>query len=601
VSIVEINKTFHSSDIIFSSEGFGLLRKTLYENIGEKRAKILLLQFGYKLGREKALELKQYYSDKKELIRWAPLTHINLGHVSKVETNGSSILNENGEIIFIDSIGKWFDSFEADLHTHYHGESNTCACHTLSGYASGYLSEIYEIDIYVVEQSCKAMGYPHCTFEVNTKKQWLQINPLILNEFDHQTVAEELEITYDKLLSQKQLLDKVTNYHSQLTECVAKKNSLHHVLSTAYNILNIPIIIKQTNDKTIALKGIDESNYTNLLKQAPKPVTISKHNETIFEKLGGMYKMTTPIYLDNRVFATCSFLYENAQSLDENDYLFLERLSITCALCFLKEKISFETTERLKISILDRLIYMKHESQDDLKTHFHLLTDKIEEPYASLVIRCNHKKDTYLPIDYYDQLLQFSQIFKLHYLNALFSISTQDIYVLLSISTHQDIEEPLLKILNQLQKNNPDLHYTIGVSHHFTQLELFSEHLKQAKQAVSLPRNKSISYYSELGLLGDFLNNIDTETLKQTASTQLKDLLIPEPKMQELLYTLYIYLINGKRLEKTMQALNLSMGGIQYRIRKIEETIQINLKDSYTTAYLLLLIEALIIMKEIEF
>lgn len=587
---------FHSTDVIFSSEGFGLLRKTLYQNIGEKRAEILLLNFGSKLGKDKALELKQHHSTKEELIQQAALTHISLGHVSAVESNGSQIQNEKGDYVFIDSKGKWFDSFEADLHVHNHGISSGCVCHTLSGFASGYLSEIYETSIFVVELTCKAMGYSHCTFKVDTKEQWLQKEPSYINKFNHPTIADELEITYDKLLNQKKLLDQVTSFHSQLTECVAKENSLQHVLITANNILKVPIIVN--HNETLTLQGIDEITYKNLLEKATETVKISEHNETIFEKIGEVYKMTTPVYLNNRIFATCAFIYEEDQSSNKNNFLFLERLATVSTLCFLKEKISFETIERLKISILDRLIYDEYGSIDDLKTHLHLLTTKVEKPYLSLVIQCNHINN--LPIDYYDQLLQLSQTFKSHYLDGLFTKSNQEIYVLLSLSTHGDIEVALRKIVNQMKIGNPELQYRIGISQQFNQLEFFSKHLKEAIQAVSLPRNKSITYYRELGLLGNFLENINIDTLKETAADQLKDLLKPDPSMQGLLHTLYMYLVNGNKLKETMQILALSLGGVQYRIRKIEKIINKDLKDPYTSAYLLLLLEALIIMKEIK-
>ena len=41
--------------------------------------------------------------------------------------------------------------------------------------------------------------------------------------------------------------------------------------------------------------------------------------------------------------------------------------------------------------------------------------------------------------------------------------------------------------------------------------------------------------------------------------------------VKELLHTLYIYLLNGQRLKETMEYLHLSIGGIQYRIKQIEE------------------------------
>lgn len=53
-------------------------------------------------------------------------------------------------------------------------------------------------------------------------------------------------------------------------------------------------------------------------------------------------------------------------------------------------------------------------------------------------------------------------------------------------------------------------------------------------------------------------------------------------------------------MEKTMQDLSLSIGGIQYRIRKIEDIIQKDLKVFSSASYLLMLIESLILVGEIK-
>ena len=49
-----------------------------------------------------------------------------------------------------------------------------------------------------------------------------------------------------------------------------------------------------------------------------------------------------------------------------------------------------------------------------------------------------------------------------------------------------------------------------------------------------------------------------------------------------------------------MQNLSLSMWGIQYRIKKIEEITDKNLKEFSTASYLLLLIESLITLGELH-
>ena len=41
-----------------------------------------------------------------------------------------------------------------------------------------------------------------------------------------------------------------------------------------------------------------------------------------------------------------------------------------------------------------------------------------------------------------------------------------------------------------------------------------------------------------------------------------------DPKAIELLKTLYIYLLNGGKLEQTMSDLALSMSGLRHRIKK---------------------------------
>ena len=151
-----------------------------------------------------------------------------------------------------------------------------------------------------------------------------------------------------------------------------------------------------------------------------------------------------------------------------------------------------------------------------------------------------------------------------------------------------------------MEKNNTNIDYKIGGSRLFDDLIQFNDSLKQAEQAVSLPRRQKIIQYDELGLLGLFLQNMNVQQLRELAKQDLGLLLEPEAKNKELLHTLYIYLVNGGRLEKTMRDLTLSLGGIQYRIRKIESIIQKDLKDFSTNSYLLLLIESLILVGEIS-
>ncbi|MBM7607413.1 sugar diacid utilization regulator/predicted hydrocarbon binding protein [Lysinibacillus composti] len=590
-----------SSDLIITSQGFGLLRKALIENMGNERAKVFLYRFGKVLGNSKVEELKKQYTSTKDLVGLASEVHTKLGHVSSIESNGEIIQLEDGTLKFENVLGKWFDSFEAKLHVEHYGKSSECSCYTLAGFASGYLSTIFNKEIYVKETYCQSMGYAECTFEIKELQDWLNEDPQIVNYLQNQTIYEELELTYDTLLAQKSMLDKIANYHSDLTQCIARENSFHHVLTTAFNALEIPIVINNSNNKLIATTGITETEYLELTNSSNKKSIVWQQNETIYQKIGDIHELSTPIYLDHKLFATCSFIYLQQDQLDDHDYLFLERLASVAALCFLKEKISIETTERLKLSILDRLINEQYSSIQEITSQLKLLSSNFENPYYALSINCSATKNKELPIDIYDQLLQISQTFKLFSIDSLLSILQNEIVVLIyNGKSKSQLVEDIDKALVYIKKNNPTIQYKIGVSTEFSSLTEISKHLQQAKHAARLPRDQLIIQYEELGILGHFLSHTNIDNIKRTAINELGDLLKKDPKSKELLYTLYTFLINGKRLEKTMQDLALSMGGIQYRIRKIEEITNKNLKDFYTASYLLLLIESLITLGEIE-
>lgn len=534
------------------------------------------------------------------MIKIASDVHKNLGHISGIESLGRIIVEPDGTLTFDNVNGKWFDSFEAKLHLEHFGPSTSCTCYTLSGFASGYLSTIYNQEVYCIETACQSMGYAHCSFEINVKEHWLEKDPTNKIFQPNPTVLEELALTYDALLQQKQDLNKMLTYHSELSDCVIKEDSLNYVLTTAFDILNIPIIIKNATQKIIACRGITEEEYYARSANA-KRKKLTQHNETVYESVGTLYEMTAPIKLDYKQFATCSFIYSKADLVEENDYSFLERLASVATLCFMKEKIRFETAERLKISVLDQLINEEYTSSNDITLHLNYIANNIEAPYFLLKIKFFNKENSYAPIDAYDQLIQFAQTFRLFYIDILSTRIQSDIVVLIYNSQPITNLKPVLKkVLAQMTKNNPTIDYKIGISSSFTKLVKLKHYLKQADHAVHLPRSQSIISYEELGILGNFLSNTDVETLKQFAYEELKDLLKDDPKNRELLYTLYVYLMNGKHLEKTMQKLALSMGGIQYRIRKIEEITEKNLKEFYTASYLLLLIESLITIGEIK-
>ena len=591
--------SINPSDLVITTQSFALLRKELFKNIGQKKAKGFLLRFGKELGSNKAKELMKKNYSIEELVKLSIRVHVKLGHVSAVETNNlpeklEQDLKNKLSII----TGKWMDSFEVDAHLEHHGITDECACYTLSGFASGYLSTIFNDDIFVKEITCRSKGDADCSYHINTKEYWQKNSNEDLPIYDDQTILNELEDTYDQLLFQRNHLNKIANFHRELTESIIMNNSIENVVKKAYEILNIPIVIEDLHGNVIALKGIDVNNYKKIiLKNKNRKKLIYT---TTYEKIEQIQLLTTPIFLQNKVFSFCSFIYIAPKTTDEHDDLFLEGLSLVVALCFLNEKVSFETSERLKISVLDRLVNKQYNSITEISSQLKYITPNAVGSFVTLSLTCRRKDNNQSSIDLYDQLLQLSKTLKMHYLEGLVSQHKDQIVILLC-----SIEAPFLikkinKVLSHMEKTNKNLIYKIGISTIFNDLGDFQQSLKQAEQAVRLPRHQKIIRFEELGLLGPMLKDINVEDLKEIANKELGTLLDHNNKSKELLQTLYAYLGNNGKLEKTMQELSLSIGGIQYRIRKIEDIIQKDLKVFSTASYLLMLIESLILVGEIK-
>ncbi len=579
-----------ASEIVITSNSFGLLRKTLIENMGVDRAKKILFQFGKELGESRETDLQRKNLTMDDLIK----EHINLGHISAITyDNKINYIEDRRNLNQQNGSGIWHDSFEVDIHLDFLGKASECSCYTLSGFASGILSHAYREEILVKEITCRSKGDQHCSFQVKTKKEWMNEGV----EFNNQTILNELEDTYDKLLEKHNLLNKVTKYHSELTESVIKQNNIQQIIQSAYSILNIPVFISNQLGNLMVHSGLNESALKYVRSH---PLDVKKCTKTTRLKIDNYHILTSPIYIENQLFATCSFLY-CTNKVDSNDYIFLERLVSVSTLYFLNDKVKFETAERLKISFLDRLINKQFKNNSEIVNQAQFINPQITNDFITLAIKYKTKKTTDVSVDLYNLVLQISKLLQIYNVHGLVTQKVEHIIVFIySINDHSIFKRKIEAILKELCNRYKHIQFSVGISNTFNHLEDFHESVVHAEQAMNAPRRDIFLNYSDLGLLGTVMQKMNSDEIINLAQKELGELLT-NTKSKELLYTLFIYLRNSGKLEKTMKDLSLSLGGLQYRLRKIEAIIGKDLKDSATTSYLFLLLECLNIIGEINF
>ncbi len=587
-----------AQNILMSANAFQTLKSNLFNNIGSHKTKGFLFRFGKEFGMESAAKNKL----QNKTVNPVGKSHSRLGHVKDVIFMGEIVRHPDGTIECIDTWGQWVESFEAAMHLKNYGLSDECVCHMLCGFASGALTYEFGESIIAIEHKCVAKGDPCCEFKVRLERDWLEDKEELISLYQNDNILSELEMTYDALLHHKQMLEKISIFQGQLTQKVTDKHSLDEIVQTAYELLNIPILIEDIHENPLSQIGLTEEQQLVIKKDTEKLLRFdNKHNVSHYK--GDRYwKLTAPVLINKKNYATCSFFYFDEERLDENHHLFLESISTVVALCILYEEAHFEEQQRLRSSLLERLIH--NQNIKDIESYYKFLPFKFQPPFSTGIISVKKKKKNNEIIDIHDQLTQLSKLAKKWDLPCIFAVLGEEIALLnpQNSNKEQSWKNKMMKIFQGLEKQNSNYAYSVGISGTFSNFKDFERSLNEARIAQRFPNQKLITDYEDLGLLGDIVKNMSIEQLHEMAKKTLKDLYdFDDPRKKELLYTLYVYLLNSQRLKETTEEMMLSIGGVQYRIKQVEEKLQVSLKNASAAAYILLVIQALILSNSLSF
>ncbi|MBF6634324.1 MAG: helix-turn-helix domain-containing protein, partial [Planococcus sp. (in: Bacteria)] len=90
-------------------------------------------------------------------------------------------------------------------------------------------------------------------------------------------------------------------------------------------------------------------------------------------------------------------------------------------------------------------------------------------------------------------------------------------------------------------------------------------------------------------------------SIRRLARKELEPIFeLKDHKRDELLKTLYVFLMNGGNLQQSISDLSLSMSGLMYRITRIEKLLGKELRNPTVAYELLLMLDALKILGDID-
>ncbi|MFJ7729214.1 XylR N-terminal domain-containing protein [Neobacillus sp. NPDC097160] len=597
--------------ILSTTSAFGLLRKGIIENLGMKRAKGFLLRYGWSLGATDAEEAMKTLSSIDDLLNQAAILHIRAGQIKDMKSERILEMSDSETIKSILGKGKWIDSFEASEHLKHHGISDTPVCHTLTGYASGYMTSVCKQSVIVKEISCMAKGDAECCYEAMLQEDWGSEIQEELKFYNESNIIEELEYTYEQLLEQRNYIEKVSKFHKKLTESVSNGSNLQDIADTTFKLFRIPISIEDLSFQKIAFSGMDEEEYCRLNNEL-KLSLIRKNrknnnilplfNETTKLQTENQERLITPIIVQRKNIGYCTFIYpKNTLNNVENNIMFIERFANAASLYLLNEKTSFEALEKMKGYFLEQIIKGQYSSKEEIINRGRYMGIDLEKPFYIAAIDYKERgKAAKNQIDHYDQVLEtIAKYLDIQGYKVL--IGQYEGQIIMLIPEMTQLIPKMEKILKHVETTYPSYQYKIGISDKSEEIECVADYLEESLIALRLATEKKIISFKDLGIVGVLINSKNISGIKKIAKQELGPLYQQkDAKQKELIKTLYVFLANGGKLQQTMDDLSLSMSGLMYRINKIEALINKNLRDSSQSYQLLLILDSLLALGELE-
>lgn len=156
--------------LLFRQDSFSVLRRLMYEQLGEELAKAIFSQFGYRCGYGdfQSMNKNHEWDTDQDRFGAGPVMHTWEGIVHVEPT----FLEFDRETEHFHMTALWRNSYEAEIHIEQFGVARKPVCHSLTGYASGWCSAFMGLPLIAIETRCTGQGDERCEVEIRPPDRW---------------------------------------------------------------------------------------------------------------------------------------------------------------------------------------------------------------------------------------------------------------------------------------------------------------------------------------------------------------------------------------------------------------------------------------------
>lgn len=397
-------------------------------------------------------------------------------------------------------------------------------------------------------------------------------------------------------------LKRSQQIHSSLTDAVLHGGGLDAITESLSRLLDCDVFIEDEGFNLISYfaKEPTDALAREIISKnkLPKDVINELETKRILEKIRKYRKahrvvyrsrldcqprVITPIVLSDEIYGYI-ILVENTNNISTSDLIVAEQAADIAALEIMKNQAVKEAEGKIKIEFLEDVLSGQVKDEYTIKNRFKLYGLNLEREYTIFVISLDY--DTALEMEKQDFLPIRDAFSKTNDSYFIFRKS-KEIIVIYGFESDKNLcdkYEYLGEICNNLQRSlKPNVpNAKIGVSDIHNTIDNIPQSYNESKRSIELldkvrTNNRFWALYKDIWIYDLLLSH---GNLNRLCAKSIKKLAEHDKKNNEdLLNTLKVYLDNMGKNNITSEKLFIHRNTLKYRLNRIQEIIECDLKD----------------------
>lgn len=412
--------------------------------------------------------------------------------------------------------------------------------------------------------------------------------------------ANVLHELNEKMILHQEKLEKLIDIHNQLIQQVLNEDGMSSIANTLADLVEAPIIIEdqQCNLLFSTEQSVNnECSLRDLLDQDQDIESRLRNGQVVrcepyFFNGKEKTRIIAPIGSARIIMGYLSIIKDIKQDDVDLDIIAIKQGAMVLALELMKDKIKFEVESRYRTEFLDELLSGAFLNVEQILQRANLINYDLEKCSRVIVINVDTNafsgKTLRNEIEFSNFHTAFVSLSR-KLLPRCFAVCKGTTIKLLVPITHGYIQQELVITLNKIRDEiirlYPGNKVIIGIGKECRGPENFQKSYQQAIKALSianaLGRWDQVVFYEQLGVYGILSEINNSNLLGEYVLGKIGPLLDHDDRKKglSLVETLEQYLKTNGSLKDTAEALYIHVGTLKYRLRRIEEILNIDLKE----------------------